>query len=315
MKENKIKFLKEGIFFTAVFMSIALILNLAYLKFIEPQRLIQKRDAIYRQFLQNSANRELDLAFFGDSHPDGDVDTSYIKNSFLFAQGGQSYVETYYELKKVLNDKVKIKNIVLQLDLHTFSAIPRSEDKLFRELYYYSQFIGIKDIAKLRKESLLSIFFQENIMFLGKGNELITNALIHLGLIPPTGSPKELSKNAKTAYAAHFGLNPTIEISEQTFDYFLNTLRLAKENGINIIFVKYPLSKQYELETEKYNLDKEGYYDKVFAEIDKVIGEHAVFDGYGIYFDNPEYFWDSEHLNALGSEVFSKKLNEYFSSK
>lgn len=297
--------------FFAAFLGAVLITNLVYLKLVEPQKLIQKREVIYQQFLKDRGNQVLDLAFFGDSHPDGDVDVSFIDNAYLFAQGGESYVETYHKLKKILEtDKVKMKNLVLQLDLHTFSAKPKSKDKLFQQLYFYSKFVDLKDIAKMKEESLLSLFLQRNIMFLGKGKEFLTNALISSGAIEAFGSPKELTKNAKIAYFDQFGTNPTIEISDVVFDHFLEVLRLAKEKGIGVIFVKYPVSRQYELETEKNGLDKKEYYDKVFGEVDKILDEYAVFDAYGLFFDNTEYWFDAEHLNVAGAEALSRKLNE-----
>lgn len=297
--------------FFAAFLAAVLITNLAYLKLVEPKKLIQKREVAYQQFLKERGDQELDLAFFGDSHPDGDVEVSFIDNAYLFAQGGESYVETYYKLKKILDvDKVKIKNLVLQLDLHTFSIKPKSKDKLFQQLYFYSKFVDLRDIAKMKDEPLFSLFLQRNIMFLGKGKEFLTNALISSGAIEAFGSPKELTKNAKIAYFDQFGTNPTIEFSDVVFNHFLDVLRLANEKGINVIFVKYPVSRQYELETEKNGLDKKGYYDKVFAKVDEVLDDYNVFDAYGMFFDNAEYWFDAEHLNVAGAEALSRKLNE-----
>jgi len=320
MGERKIKFVKEGVGFIAILMVVLLTANLSYLKFIEPRKLIERKEVSYDEFIASLKDRELDIAFFGDCHPQSDLNPFYIANSYSFADGGESYVETYYKLKKIIEkDKVQIKNIVLQVDLHNFSAKARPKERLFGQLYFYSQFVSLKDIAKLKNESLFPLILEKNIPVLGNGKEFIQSMLrlekaapIYLGR--PMNSDevqlRSMSEMAKAAYLAQFTEEEPLKIDQQTFHYFLEILRIAKENKMNVIFVKYPLSKEYNLEIEKHNLARKEYYDEIFSEVDKVIEKYVVLDYYDIFFDKPEYFNDSEHLNNAGAAVFSQKLNE-----
>ncbi len=325
MKQHKIIFVKKGILFVIIITGLISVLNLAYLKLIEPKKIIERKEAIYEKFLKDLNNPEIDFAFFGDSHTESGLNPLYIDgHSFNFALGGESYIETYYKLKKIIEkDKVKIKNIILEVDLHTFSEKCHPKDILFGQLYFYSQIVDLKKIAQLKDESLIPLFFRKNILVLGKGKEFVKNILrpdevtpIYLGWTNNHTRTKNYYLNnkyqiAQKIYRVHFSENP-IKIEKQTFNYFFNILELAKENNINVIFIKYPISKEYDLEIRKHNLNKKKYYDKIFSEVNEVLNNYAILDYYDIFFNNPEYFYDAEHLTIEGSEVFSRGVNEDF---
>ena len=59
------------------------------------------------------------------------------------------------------------------------------------------------------------------------------------------------------------------------------------------------------------NFPFEGYYRNVYNGVSEATnGSFEFMDYYGAYFDNNSYFVDSDHLNIVGAEIFSKKLNE-----
>jgi hypothetical protein len=321
MREHKIKFVKDGVLFIIISLAILLIFNLIYLKFIEPKKITERKELIYKEFISNLKDRELNYAIFGDSHPDESLNPFYIADSFNFARGGETYIETYYKLKKIVEkDKVKIKNIVLQVDLHTFSEKTGTKDRLFTDLYFYSQIVNLNEIAKLKGKSLISVFLEKNFPVLGNGKEFLQNMLranaitpIYLGYTPSADIPLKdsyaIAQKAQKVYDDHFSTNGLV-IDEQNFHYFIEILKIAKENNMNVIFVKYPLSKAYASEVEKHNLAEKDYYDEIFSAVNKIINKYTVLDYYDIFFDRPEYFYDAEHLTVTASEVFSKKFNE-----
>src|SRR4030042_4444222 len=111
-------FVKKTVIFLSILLVIIAILNVLYIKFIQPQEIVERREAGYRNLIANLEEPVIDFLFLGDSRVEGGINPLYIdRTSFNFATGGQSYIETYYLLKKMLeNDNVKFNNIILQLD-------------------------------------------------------------------------------------------------------------------------------------------------------------------------------------------------------
>ena len=310
---------KKIIIFISILLVVITFLNIAYIKFIQPQKLVERRLVSYKNLIASMEKPAIDFIFFGDSHIEGGINPLYIDDtSFNFAIGGESYTETYYLLKKMIEDNdVKFNNIVLQLDLHTFSEGVRGGKFLFDQIYFYSKFVDIKKIAELKEESLISVFLRTKFPFLGNGKHFIDSIL---KLDDLTSMYLGWSNSHKTTYSIdrqeealkelerYFPENSAI-IDKDTFEYFLNTLKLARENNINVIFLKYPISKEYYSEIDK-NIDIDNYYNEIFSEADKILDDYVIVDLHDYFFDKGEYYYDPEHLIVGGAEILSKKINE-----
>ena len=97
-------------------------------------------------------------------------------------------------------------------------------------------------------------------------------------------------------------------LHNETYTYFLKTIELAEQNNITVIFVKYPVTRDYNNLILKNNLNREDYYNTIFKDVNSRIPNYIVLDYYDTYFDNPEYFGDADHLNYVGAEAFTNKL-------
>lgn len=320
MRQQKIIFVKKIMIFLSILLIIIIFLNITYIKFIQPQKIVERKEASYKDFVASLEDHTLDFIFFGDSHIEGAINPLYIDgDSFNFSIGGQSYTETYYLLKRMIEDNdVKFKNIVLQLDLHTFSESVRGGKFLFGQIYFYSKFVNIKKMAELRGESLISVFLRTRFPFIGNGKHFLDSMLklddltsMYLGwsnLHTASYYTDDRQKIAAETFNNYFPKGSAV-IDQDTFDYFLDTLELVKENNINVIFLKYPISKEYYLEIDK-NVDIENYYNGIFTEVDKILDDYTVLDLHDYLFDKGEYYWDPEHITVGGAEIFSKKINE-----
>jgi hypothetical protein len=320
MNPQIMTFIKKTAIFLAILVIVIALVNIAYIRFIQPQKIVERRLASYENLVDSLENPVIDYMFFGDSHIEGAINPLYIDGvSFNFSIGGQSYTETYYILKKLIEDgDVKFNNIVLQLDPHTFSESVRGGKFLFDQIYFYSKFVDARKMAELKGESFASVFLRTKFPFLGNGKYFIDSILklddltsMYLGwqnTHKTTYYTDNKEEIAKESFQHYFSEGSAI-IDKVTFDYFLETLRLAKENNINVVFLRYPISEEYYSEIDK-NVDLDDYYGRIFAEADKILDDYAVIDLHDYFFGMGEYYWDPEHLTSPGAEVFSKKMNE-----
>jgi len=319
MKEHKLKFIKRMSLFLLILIVSILVINTIYTKSIIEKTIVYRQDQSYKQHINSLTDKEIDFAFFGDSHAMDAANPQYIENSFNFAFACENYITIYYKLKKMLDDDVKINNIVLEIDLHTFSGVLTNEEgsfpRLFPRLWLFSDFVSYREIKEIRGDSYISLWLEANFPFIGKGDEfrfiIKKPELVNtsLGWVEQKDNFSEVENKfelATISVLAHFEKEE--RISDISFEYFIKTFELAEENNINIFFIKYLVSKEYDLAIVENNITKEDYYKTIFNEINKTIENYYVLDYYDIYFNNHEYFSDPDHLNWKGAEVLSQKL-------
>lgn len=313
--ENKKFLIKLVLIFFLIVILLIFIINLIYFNSILPKKNFYKKELIYQDYINNLSKKEIEYAFFGDSHAFHAINPRFIPNSFNFASGAENYIKTYYKLDKIINkDQVTIDNVILEIDLQTFSSIFTEEPFLFNELELYSQFVPLKDISEIRKDSLIQIWIESNFPFLGRGKEFgvlvkdIEFTELDLGWLKNNGNLSAVNEtevsisNYKTTYVGYE------RISNLSLDYFVKTLNLAKENNITIIFIKYPYSKGYDEVLKQNNITSEDYYNIIFKKINATIDNYYILDYHDAFFDNKEYFGDPEHTNYLGAEILSKEV-------
>lgn len=318
MRKDINKFSIKGILFISLFVIIVFVLNSLYINHIEKDKIIVRKELEWQEYKKNLSDSSLDYAFFGDSHTVNGLNPEYIDNSFNFASSGEDYIETYYKIRKIIEkDNIKIKNFILEIDTHTFSSSIRTSQRLFEQLDY-KNYMSLKDLSYLKQRSQLALLFDSEIKINGKGAEIINHifskpnpTFLRLGWTKNTGdfSKSNKSETALTTYNSYFKNEPIL-IEKKSFDYFYNILKLAKANDIGIIFIKYPMSYEYNVELERHNLSKENYYQDLFINIDEGLIDYVVLDYYDLFFEHPEYFSNSDHLNYIGSEILSRKVAE-----
>lgn len=207
---------------------------------------------------------------------------------------------------------------MLQIDIHVFSDKFRTNKALTIEEGHYNKVIPLIRAKKLKVNSI-SQFLKVKFPIIGNGRELIARSQLldsdvvstKLGWNNNTEEfiLKERGEVASKRYNYFFS-NPSSLLDNMTLRYFLKILDLAKKNHIKIIFIKYPVTKEYDAELIKHNISKEDHYDTLLKEINKVSKDYVLLDYYSDFFDHPEYFGDSDHLNYIGSPILSKKIQE-----
>jgi hypothetical protein len=310
------KFVKESAILCLILILLIFLINAVYMKYVLEKKIAYKKEAAYNDFISSLDNKTIDFAFFGDSHAEGDINPDYIPVSYNFALGLENYVSIYYKLNKVLEkDNIVIKNAVFEIDMHTFSDAMVSKGRVLDNLPLYSKFVTLSEIRKVRKDdSLLVLLLGIYFPVLGNGEDfkvlvLKDTTTIIKGFIANKGdfTQSDMDFSLENKYNIFF--NQHERINPMAMEYFKKTIKLADERGINIIFIKYPIAKEFDEYISKRGIAKEKYYEEIFKEINSSIGEdYSVLDYYS-YFNDSSNFLDPDHLNEKGSEAFSKQVN------
>ncbi|MGM5483218.1 MAG: hypothetical protein ACQESF_07170 [Nanobdellota archaeon] len=298
---------------------ILIILNFFYVNKIEQGKKIFRKENQWSEFKKNLENNTLDYAFFGDSHTRNSINPNYINRSFNFATAAESYTETYYKIKHLLfEDEIKIKHFILQLDLHTFSESMRNKKRLFRELNYYSDYLDLKKISELKNKSLIKTISEEKFQILGKGKDFLSYFIplhektrIEKGWVNVTKNfpKKNIEKITENKVEGHYSSQKQL-FHNRSLSYFLKILKIAKENKINVIFIKYPVSIEYENELKKHNISRKEFYNKLYKIINKQNITYSVLDYHDRFFNDSKRFGDPDHLNHEGSTILSKEVKK-----
>lgn len=316
MSKNK-KLLIKFLILAIIFLDCLLIINAVYTHNVLQKKIIYQKDIDYANFLHNLPERHLQFAFFGDSHAEYALDLNAITSSYNFANSGETYIITYYKLKKILEeDKLKIDHFFLEIDPHTFSDSISIGGGISSNLRFFSEFIPFQDIKKIRSsDSVIKLLLEIYFPIFGQGDDF-RMLLSKKELDIQKGSifnfekftDSDINYSLNLAYINCFGSKNTSRINPLNLQYFLKTLKLIKRNNGTIIFIKYPLSKEFQNHTIKQNLSSEEYYTTLFININKTLeSDYAILD-YSNLLQNSSLFADPHHLNFNGAQIFSQKL-------
>ena len=87
-------------------------------------------------------------------------------------------------------------------------------------------------------------------------------------------------------------------------EYLKKIQKLLNENNINFITIQYPLTTEFVDKMKNTGTFNNKLYEKIINSSPKILNYQ------NIYFDNKDFFSDSDHLNKEGAIVFSEKLQK-----
>lgn len=306
------KFLKTSIIFIVILAGLLVIINILYNNFVIGNRSEKIADIAF----ENNFNPDKEILIMGDSIPFTDLNPSFINKAVNYCNGGESYEQTYYRARYALNKKNNIKLLVLPYNLHSFSDY-RSNPYI--KIWYWSKFLSAKELSELTRKPEAIIKLQIMFPFIGNGIELKNFSFKRSGVSKEgivfngwrkfigTYKPTEdIDQAAIHRIKTQFNKYPEI-IKEKLADSFLSLLDLAEEKDIKVVLIKFPITKNYLMTLEKLFFKREVYYE----EINKYIQgrDNVYLLDYQDKYDN-EMFYNTDHLNAGGAEIFSKEINK-----
>ena len=286
----------------------------------------QQVDPLQVPFVQMDQIEEIALngegiscLFLGDSYFMAGIDPHEIQGSFNFGYYHNSITNIFYLLKDLANEKkLKIGHLIIQMDPQTFNS---KRADIFQYNYFHVNYLDFWEIGNRKnKRAMYAGHFIQGKLFknAGRYSELFNAAFSKKQRIPAprfrgyapwltdfslAKNPQEISrKRAEIMFKGTQSFDPGLAY------YFREVLDFCKENGIKISLVKMPVSKPFFVESGLLMTQWSPYKD--FQPVLDQYPEVKVYDYKGLFFDHPEYFSDTEHLNEAGACLFSELLSK-----
>lgn len=286
-------------------------------------------DQLYKRFVvHNLLNNTKDEQFdaytdtlkylsLGNSH--NCVNTYILENSFNYGSPGENYIQSYYKLKSILGKSGKRpENVILFADISSFG--PKTADRLEYNSYWI-KYIDYFELAKIKRDRDILSKWLEGKFFSFAGNykdiQLTFIYAIKIGKLElhngyrPHRDFKNFAREQNKIKQARAKAN--IYLSKQDYPdkdivfYFEKILQLCQDHGINVILIRIPVTREYfEIASDIVPVDE--MYEQVQVICDNYPNVTHFLDYHGHYFDHPEYFFDPDHLNPRGSDLFTERL-------
>ncbi len=290
---------------TALYIAIFLFLPSYFFKNI----ICAKTSVVLRDKAFYESIPEIQTLVVGDSHNMKVLATNTKLGIFNFATGGENYMQTYYKLKKALEQNNQIKTIIIPLNINSFAKNDFSEKS---HLYYWNDYIDYIELSKLDpdyirhlKNYTLGTFFP----YLGK-SKVISNYFGGKKL-----DEEQMLKSIETENKDFSKLIPAEQISkaekrvqelfpkgnyDKTLEiYFHKLIALAKAKNLEIVILTLPMTDAFmEAYKSKYDLQ---WFENKRNEIYVMYPELRYIDLRSKLASR--YFSDSDHLNLDGTKI------------
>jgi len=255
----------------------------------------------------------------GNSH--NSINTRILPNSFNYGSPGENYIRTYYKLKYILEKSgKKPEYLLLQADISNFG--PKIADR-FEYNYYWVKYVDYAELAKVKKDKDILYQWLEGRFFSYAGNYKdfwlsivyrikMKEADMYRGYRARRDYRNfaEVADRRQVAWdKAHLILSRDEYLDESIRVYFEKIMQLCEEHGVKVLLVRFPEAKElYEEEAAIVPVDK--LYGEIGGTASKFDVFRGILDYHDLFFDHPEYFFDPDHMNVKGADLFTTRLAE-----
>ncbi len=254
------------------------------------------------------------LLVLGDSHPRNAVDDALLPGALNLANGGESYVKTYYRLRYLLerSDR-RVGAILLPMEPQAFDSWHAD---YYQPEYVYGRYVPFLELGWRR----------------GRPVEY-ANWWVKAHLAPYTGESQTIGEmlRGKRDFHDEMGIarfssarpveqwalgQERAEWHFEGHEYrdalqiwaFEQTLALCDAEGIRPILVSYPVSQEY-----WYFAEKLGPVAAMRAVLDPLLARRpdlVHLDYHAAFFGRNDLFHDPDHVNRGGRQRFTRMLND-----
>lgn len=274
----------------------------------------------HREFV--SMEDQVWLVFLGDSHTQKGAKAGDIPGAYNLASSSESYPFTYYIMKYYLEEKDFQPDIaVLEIDPHSFMST-RMNEVQWRDPAFWSIYVNYLEIDRNTEPfaDLLPTIFKAKFSLLGSWSvtleklwpvEFLEAEPLEFGFVPleedmSDQTPRRFERNGLQRALGHYSEG---EYPDETLEYyFLRLIDLLQAHDVDVVLVWYPAIEPYYAAMEQY-VSSEAH----ISVVEDMLGDRQVdliLDYHDLFFGQPEYFADPDHLNVWGAEIFTQTLIE-----
>ena len=297
--------------FSLIILAVNLYLDNLYKSIVTDSSIEGRKDVQFDNYKDT-----LKYLLLGDSHIQNAIDPRILKNSFNYSSANENYIQTYYKLKSVVEDKNKIPEyIVLPIDVSSFSGF-RSDR--FKYDAYWTRYMDYFELKKVKDDWSYITKWLSGKFFSYAGNY----ETIFRYWIVSRNSLGELHFGFKARYEKLANREDKSEFSERRaklyidkenyFDkdlslYFQKILDYCENKSIKVILIRLPVDEHY-YEFVATMMPIENYYEK----IDEIISKYKIIqyniDYHNLFFGKLEFLRNPDHVNYKGAPIVSQML-------
>ncbi|MGE3062075.1 MAG: hypothetical protein AB7T10_00345 [bacterium] len=257
----------------------------------------------------------------GDSHAQTALDPSLMKDAISLTYSNENYFFTYYKLKWALERGRNIENVIIGFSIHNLTD---AQERVIKERTFFLEhgFLLLDDYGKnivKKKSSDLYNYFKLKYEF-GAPMNFYNNDLL---LINFASDKEEFREKIWGGYKKMSSANMTEEQKQKLIkekntkdyissplmtEYLLKIVSLCEERKISLYLLNTPIHKLY---FERYT---EETVITFFKDIE-FLKENVDFRylDYQWFMQDDSFFYDGEHLNERGAEIFSRIIDSIVS--
>ncbi|MFA6950616.1 MAG: hypothetical protein WCQ70_08025 [Lentimicrobiaceae bacterium] len=306
------KFAKRFILFLALIMVVNYALDRAFKSLSVFIALNEMTDAQFAEY-----NDTLKYLAMGNSH--NCINTRILENSFNYGSPSENYVQTYYKLKNVLESSgKKPEYLLLQADISSYG--PKISDR-YEYNSYWIKYINYFELARIKHSRDIFSKWAEGRFFSYLGNYKdiqlsifyrikIKKVEMYHGYRPHRDyrNYATVPDKQKVAYnTASTYLTRGIYFDPAIRTYFKMIMDICQKNGVKVVLIRYPMTREFNVEEANFVP-----VAKLYKEVDEITNGYPVYQGILDYHDqfnnHPDYFFDPDHLNIKGADIFTTQL-------
>jgi hypothetical protein len=285
---------------------------LIYVHVLTKNSIQRTKDSLFRN--QQSKSR---IWILGDSHSMFGIDPSLIEGSFNFASTSENYFLNFIKLKNLLDEGYNPEAIILPIELHSFSKHGQTlllqhemDDAFWAKQIGWEQLNQENLGAEYTRWWISATFFPYAGQFyrftsIWKKNEYELN---------PSGFPtvkvdfSKLSQNeqkeqSRNRFSSHFKSQGAVD--EFQIKYLQKIKALCASRKISVLMIQFPVTESYfGFCQEVEQLSKVEEIINSETESQNLLNLRHTFE------NNPEMFFDPDHLNQSGAQIISKMVAE-----
>ncbi|MEH7381382.1 hypothetical protein V7138_13045 [Bacillus sp. JJ1533] len=303
---------KRYVIVCLVSVAVILVGIMTILEVFTRQILIPSDVVAQKEVMVKQKRDQIEVVSIGDSHVMNGMD---IRDDDFFNYGisGEPVPLGYFKTKWLIENVKDLDTLLLQLDYHIFSYYrttdvghlakqyrkyidedvseelgdyPSAQD--FFENPFYSLQVNYRPIV-------LRTFFE----YL-QGDELHRPNIQDNGVITGTDqftdrTPEKRQRIAQARVNHHLYNNELI--IDGMVDYYEKLIKLAQDNGIEVVLIRYPLANEY---LQLIDEDVEAKFAKTVEEITSQY-DVRILDYRNVFTEKQDYFSNEDHLNQEGA--------------
>jgi len=297
--------------FLGLLIGVSLALNELYKSFLRNNYFSYEKDRQFRNY-----TGKLEYLLMGDSHIQNGINPEFLENSFNYAGAWENYVQTYYKLKNIVEEQKRIpENIILPVDLGSFTSFRRER---FKNDHYWVNYMDYFEVAENFGDRLfINKWIIGNYFTYAECYESLFKYLTRKKRenMFPNGFKPCIVRNTESEEReldgeriANLYFKNYSYYNSDLGDYFGKMLEFCEQHKIHVILIKMPVAREYCVQASGY-FSKDSLYNTVGNIIEKHKDNTTLLDYQELFFDNPEYMYNHDHLNYNGANEFTRILS------